>query len=197
VRRFIKGWKELGHEKRLGAFIVNYADDFVICCRGSAEEAMRVMRGMMSKLKLTVNETKTRLCQGRDGTFDFLGYTIGKAYSVRTGRAYIGVRPSAKKVKGLTRKLHEQTGPRWARLEPGQMVGKLNLLIGGWANYFCLGTVTKAYRRVMRYACDRLRQWLKRKYKVQGKGKSRFPDQDLHHRLGLLQLRRGRPSSPT
>jgi RNA-directed DNA polymerase len=197
VRRFIKGWKELGHEKRLGAFIVNYADDFVICCRGSAEEAMRVMREMTSKLKLTVNETKTRLCQGRDGTFDFLGYTIGKAYSPQTGRACIGVRPSAKKVKGLTQKLHEQTSPRWARLEPGQMGGKLNLLIRGWANYFCLGTVTKAYRRVMGYACDRLRQWLKRKYKVQGRGKTRFPDHYLHQRLGLLQLRRGRPSSPT
>jgi group II intron reverse transcriptase/maturase len=197
MRRFIKGWKELGHEERLGAFIVNYADDFVICCRGGAEKAMCVMREMMSKLKLTVNETKTRLCQGRDGTFDFLGYTIGKAYSVQTGRAYVGVRPSAKKVKGLTRKLREQTSQGWARLEPGQMVGKLNLLIGGWANYFCLGTVTKAYRRVTRYACDRLRQWLKRKFKVQGRGKSRFPDQYLHQRLGLLQLRRGRPSSPT
>jgi len=197
VRRFIKGWKELGHEERLGAFIVNYADDFVICCRGSAEEAMRVMREMMSKLKLTVNETKTRLCQGRDGTFDFLGYTIGKTYSVQTGRAYIGARPSAKKVKGLTQKLREQTSPRWARLEPEQLVGKLNLLIGGWANYFCLGTVTKAYRRVTHYACDRLRQWLKRKFKVQGRGKSRFPDQYLHQRLGLLRLRRGRPSSPT
>jgi hypothetical protein len=77
------------------------------------------------------------------------------------------------------------------------MVGKLNLLLGGWANYFCLGTVTKAYSRVTRYACDRLRQWLKRKYKVQGTGKSRFPDQYLHQRLGLLQLKRGRPSSPT
>ena len=44
----------------LSARIVNYADDFVICCTGTADEAMTVMRGMMSKLKLTVNETKTR-----------------------------------------------------------------------------------------------------------------------------------------
>jgi RNA-directed DNA polymerase len=197
MRRFIKGWKELGHEKRLGAVIVNYADDFVICCTGSAEEAMRVMREMMSKLKLTVNETKTRLCQGRDGTFDFLGYTIGKTYSAKTGRAYIGVRPSAKKVKGITRKLREQASSKRCGLEPEQMVSEFNRLLRGWANYFCLGTVTKAYRRVMGYACDRLRQWLKRKYKVQGTGKTRFPDTYLHQRLGLLRLRRGRPSSPT
>jgi group II intron reverse transcriptase/maturase len=40
MRRFILGWKSLGHQRRLDAFIVNYADDFVICCRGTAEEAM-------------------------------------------------------------------------------------------------------------------------------------------------------------
>src|SRR5580658_7143827 len=54
MRRFVLGWKQLGHEQRLDAHIVNYADDFVICCRGTAEEAMTVMRRMMQKLKLTV-----------------------------------------------------------------------------------------------------------------------------------------------
>ena len=63
MRRFVLGWKKLGHEKRLEAYIVNYADDLVICCRGRAEEALAAMRDMMSKLKLTVNENKTRVCQ--------------------------------------------------------------------------------------------------------------------------------------
>src|SRR5215471_2453207 len=40
MRRFVLGWKKLGHEKRLQAHIVNYADDLVICCRGHAEEAL-------------------------------------------------------------------------------------------------------------------------------------------------------------
>ena len=57
----MKGWKTGGHEQRLNARIINYADDFVICCRDTAEAAMNVMRTMMSKLKLTVNEQKTRL----------------------------------------------------------------------------------------------------------------------------------------
>jgi hypothetical protein len=34
---------------RLKAQIVNYADDFVICCRGMAEEAIPVMRTMMER----------------------------------------------------------------------------------------------------------------------------------------------------
>jgi RNA-directed DNA polymerase len=63
MRRFVLGWKKLGHEKRLAAYIVNYADDLVICCRGRAEEALATMRDIMGKLKLTVNETKTRVCK--------------------------------------------------------------------------------------------------------------------------------------
>ena len=110
MRRFILGWKVLGHEARLDAHIVNYADDFVICCRGHADEAMAAMRAMMARLRLTVNETKTRLCRGPDEPFNFLGYTFGRLYSPRTGGAYIGARPSAKKLQGLCQKLSEQTG---------------------------------------------------------------------------------------
>ena len=72
------------------AHIVNYADDFVICCRGTAAEAMTAMRAMMSRLKLTVNETKTRRCRVPEETFDFLGYTIGLCHSPRTGRPTSG-----------------------------------------------------------------------------------------------------------
>jgi hypothetical protein len=94
MRRFIRGWKASGHEKRLNARIVNYADDFVICCRADADQAMATMRTMMAKLKLTVNETKTRLCSLPDGSFDFLGYTFGRQISYRTRRAYLGASPS-------------------------------------------------------------------------------------------------------
>src|SRR3970282_757582 len=57
MRRFVLGWKRLGHERRLDAHIVNYADDFVICCRpGRAFQAMQTMRAIMERLRLTVNE---------------------------------------------------------------------------------------------------------------------------------------------
>ena len=73
MRRFVLGWKMLGHEQRLDAKLVNYADDFVICCRGTGEEALAAMRVMMTKLKLTVNETKTRLCRVAGREVDFPG----------------------------------------------------------------------------------------------------------------------------
>ena len=137
MRRFVYGWKALGHERRLKAYIVNYADDFVICCRGTALEAMSAMRGMMSRLKLTVNEAKTRLCRVPEESFDFLGYTIGLCHSPRTGRAYIGTRPSAKKVARLREEIRELTDRRRFWTEVEERVARLNRKLLGWSNYWC------------------------------------------------------------
>ncbi len=190
MRRFILGWKVLGHERRLDAHIVNYADDFVICCNGTADLAMTAMRDMMTKLKLTVNEAKTRLCRGPDERFDFLGYTIGTCYAPQTGWAYIGVRPSAKKVSGLKRRIREQTARSWLWLDPDEMVGRLNALLRGWVNYFCLGTVSAVYADVNRHVTCRLRHWLSRKFRLRGPQWSRHSDRYLRETLGLLRLQR-------
>ena len=89
MRRFVLGWKTLGHETRYQARIVNYADDFVILCRRRADDALATMRDMMRRLKLTVNETKTHVARLPAESFDFLGYTFGRMYSPRTGGAYL------------------------------------------------------------------------------------------------------------
>jgi group II intron reverse transcriptase/maturase len=188
MRRFVLGWKTLGHAERLKAQIVNYADDFVICCRGTAEEALQVMRSMMERLKLTVNETKTRVCRLPEETFDFLGYTIGRCYSTKTGKAYLGTRPSKKRITRLCRAISEETRRRWTLLESHDRVAKLNRMLSGWANYFCLGPVSKAYRIVDVHARHRLRQWLCAKHKVKGQGTTRFPDEYLEQTLGLVRL---------
>jgi group II intron reverse transcriptase/maturase len=188
MRRFIVGWKTLGHERRLDAHIVNYADDFVICCRGTAEKAMATMRGMMSKLRLTVNEKKTRLCHVPEETFDFLGYTIGRCHSPQTGRPYIGTWPSAKKIAGLRDEIREITDRRWLWTEVEDRVARLNRLLLGWSNYFCLGPVSRAYHAVDRHCRQRLRRWLCAKHKVKSRGTTRFPDQYLNDQLGLIRL---------
>ena len=188
MRRFVLGWRALGHERCFDAHIVNYADDFVICCRGAAEEAMRIMRGIMGKLKLAVNEQKTRLCRVPEETFDFLGYTIGRYYSTKTGKAYIGTCPSKKKVSSLCREISEMTSRRWTLLPVEGKVAEINRRLTGWSNYFCLGPVSKAYRAVDRHTCRRLRQWLCVKHKAGNRGVSRYPDEYLHRTLGLIKL---------
>jgi RNA-directed DNA polymerase len=190
MRRFVKGWKTGGHEKRLVARIVNYADDFVICCRGTADEAMTVMREMMSKLKLTVNETKTRLCHLPDESFDFLGYTLGRNYDCRTGESYLGPRPSRKKIDRLCREIGELTTRKKAGCDVEAQVKRINRKLKGWSNYFRLGTVSKAYRTVDSHVRHRVRQWLCVKFKVQGHGKKRFHADHLYQELGLYRLQR-------
>ena len=174
-RRFVLGWTSLGHAQRLDARIVNYADDFVICCRRDAEEALAVMRDMMSTLKLTVNEAKTRVCRLPAETFDFLGYTIGPCYRPRTGTCYLGTRPSAKRVARIKREISAMTGRRWVLLPVEDQVARLNRLLTGWSNYFRLGPVTAAYRAVDYHARTRLRQWLCRKHGVGYPGSDPVP----------------------
>jgi RNA-directed DNA polymerase len=188
MRRFVLGWKTLGHQKRLKAFIVNYADDLVICCRGSAEEALAAMREMMQKLKLTVNETKTRVCRVPKEHFDFLGYTFGRLFSPRTGGAYLGVRPARKRILRICREVSEMTDRRSSGRPTEEVVGEINRMLSGWANYFSLGTVGRVYNLVDRHVGFRLRMWLHAKYRTARVGNQRFIDAATARRIGLERL---------
>jgi RNA-directed DNA polymerase len=196
MRRFVLGWKRLGHERRFGAYIVNYADDLVICCRGEADKAMSVMRNMMSGLKLKVNETKTRVCSLPEEKFDFLGYTHGRCYSPKTGKAYMGLMPSKRRVQRLCQAVSELTGRQSTQQDAETMVGTLNRKLQGWSNYFRLGTVSPAYQAVDQHTTRRLRQWLCDKHKVSGQGTVRFSDATLHLKFGLIRLAQRISSHP-
>jgi RNA-directed DNA polymerase len=188
MRRFVLGWKKLGHEKRFGAYIVNYADDLVICCRGRAEEALATMRVMMTRLKLTVNETKTRVAKLPEEKFDFLGYTFGRCYSPKTGRAYLGTVPAKKRVIRICQAISSETGRDRILLDHETVVKKLNQMIDGWANYFCLGPVSKAYRAVEHHARKRLRRWLCAKHKLSWPATGKYPEASMHTKFGLVLL---------
>ena len=188
MRRFVLGWKKLGHEKRLKAYIVNYADDLVICCRAKGDEALVTMQDMMLKLKLTVNATKTRVCKLPEEKFDFLGYTFGRCYSPKTGRAYLGTTPSQKRVQRICRAISEETGRNKTLLEQETVIETLNRMMVGWANYFCLGPVSQAYRAIERHARKRLRQWLCAKHDLQWPATKHYPVAALHDSLGLARL---------
>ena len=188
MRRFVLGWKKLGHEKRWKAHIVNYADDLVICCRVGALQALAEMQVMMSRLKLTVNEKKTRICYLPEEKFDFLGYTFGRCYSMKRSRVYLGTVPSKKRVQRIWRAISAETGRDTVRVDPKTMVEKLNRMLTGWANYFCLGAVSKAYSAVDLHARRRLRRWLCDKHHEPRPGYKRFPEAALQSVYGLVQL---------
>jgi len=188
MRRFVLGWKQRGVEHRLRARIVSYADDYVICCKGTAAEAMSEMREMMWRLKLTINEAKTRVCQLPSERFDFLGYTFGRCYSTKTGRAYLGTRPSKRSLSKIIEAVRECTDRRTTWQETDVLVTSINRKLVGWANYFSLGPVSKAYHAIDEYTMRRLRRWLCVKHKVRNTGKTCYSKQYLHEQLGLVWL---------
>jgi RNA-directed DNA polymerase len=196
MRRFVLGWKKLGHEERLKAYIVNYADDFVICCRGKAEEALATMRDMIVRLKLTVNEKKTKVCKLPEEKFEFLGYSFGRCYSRKTGKAYLGTTPSKKRVQRICAAISAETGRNKTPLAAKEVVQTLNRMTTGWANYFCLGPVGRAYRAVDQHTRKRLRQWLCAKHQVRWPGKKRFPTASFYQVLGLVSLTERTASLP-
>jgi RNA-directed DNA polymerase len=160
-----KYFDTIPHDEAWQAHVINYADDFVILSRGYAAEALTWTDRVMTRLGLTLNRTKTRLCDARQERFDFLGYSFGPHCFRQTGRGFIGASPSKTSVQRLKDKVGETLVP--GNVGPWQEVsGSLNRLVRGWCGYFSPGSHYATDRVVEAHVYDRVRNFLVRRHNV-------------------------------
>jgi RNA-directed DNA polymerase len=188
MNRFLKYWRISGRSEAFQARVVNYADDFVILSRGCAEQALDWTRRVMMRIGLTLNEAKTGIKGARRESFDFLGYTLGPQRYRKDGHWYLGASPSQKSVLRIKAKVGDLLRPNnvgsWDEVRD-----RLNQILRGWSGYFCYGTRLMAYRAVDTHVYQRVRDFLKRRHKVKGRGTRRFSDAVVYGELGVLRLR--------
>ena len=189
MNRFLKHWRLTGRGAAFRAHVITYADDFVILSRGRAVEALAWTRAVMAKLGLMLNEAKTSVKDARRESFDFLGYTFGPQRYRKDGHGYLGARPSKRSVQRLKTKVSGLLGSGNKAPWP-EVRDRLNRFLLGWSAYFGYGTRLQAYRAVDNHVYDRVRAFLRKRHKVQGRGTKRFSDEQVFGGFGVLRLRR-------
>ena len=196
MNRFLKHWRLSGRGEAFRAHVISYADDFVILSRGHANEALAWTKAVMTKLGLTLNETKTSVKDARRESFDFLGYTLGPRHFPNGGRWYLGAAPSKKSVQRIKTKVSDLLIPGNKSAWP-EVCARLNRLLGGWAAYFSHGSLAPAYQAVDRHVYDRVCDFLRKRHKTPSRGTKQFPREHVYGERGVVQLNRVRKASPS
>jgi RNA-directed DNA polymerase len=196
MNRYLKVFRLRGLDRRHGARLVSYADDFVVLCHHGAAEVLAQTRRWFTQMGLTLNERKTRVVNGRAEPFTFLGYTFGPLHYRKDGHWYLGAAPAKKAVQRIKGRIRQILRPTNQAPWEG-VVAELNPVLQGWANYFSYGTRLMAYRAVDHYVYERVRHFLRRRHKVPSRGTRRFPAEVVFGELGVFRLRRFHLASPT
>ncbi len=118
--------------KMQGTTLVRYADDMVVLCpKGSAERYMVELRKFLTRLKLLVNEEKTKLVSAWTG-FDFLGVTFRKQRIPSRPRvAMCYVWPSQRSMQRIRDKVRTVVGDG-LQSSLSEKIFRLNRVIRGW-----------------------------------------------------------------
>jgi len=183
-------WERHELEARYRARLVRYADDLVILCAKSVDAPMAMLRKVLGKLDLSLNETKTRVVDARKESFDFLGFNIGLRRSSKSGKRYPHVEPSKRSEQRIKDRTKELTGRNRTPVPMSRIIGELNRTLRGWSNYFHYRNCTVSMSRVKMHVEERVRTHLRRRHNLatRAKGYQQFPGHVIYGRYGLFKL---------
>lgn len=188
INRLLKAFAASKLGRKHGARIINYADDFVVVARKGAAEVLAQVKRWLEGMKLTLNESKTCIRDGRKEKFRFLGYELGPMMNRRTRRRYLGAQPSKKAMETIRGKVSKALwrgrNERWEVIRD-----ELNRMLRGWANYFAYGSPYASFRLVDIHVADRVRNLLRRRHQLPC-ATSRFGYVEVHGALGVIEVRR-------
>jgi RNA-directed DNA polymerase len=187
MHRFIKAFRKHGLDKKHGAVLVNYADDFVVLCRHDAGGALDTIRRWFAQIGLELNDRKTAVRNVRKESFDFLGYTFKMLRSYKTGAPYPGVVPASKAVLRFKEEVRHWL-IRQNVLPTEEVIATLNRKLRGWATYFRYGSVLRVRQKLDRFIYDRVRNFLRRRHQVTTRGTRRWPWEYVFGELGVVSL---------
>ena len=184
-------WERKNLQQRLGARIVRYADDIVILCRkNKSGKAMEVLRQILERLKLTLNEAKTKIINAFEGKFDFLGFTIWMGKGRKTRNYYPHVQPSKKALQKIKDRVTELTSRRRTIRPIEWIVNEINATVRGWVGYFHYRNCCKVLGQLRSHTEERLRTHLRKRHKVRNRnaGYVRFSSRLLYERFNLYKV---------
>lgn len=175
--------------KRNGVKIVRYADDFVLMARSLPQESLDHMNRMFGRMKLKINEDKSRLLNAKEESFDFLGHTFRYSDSLYGNSSkYWNVEPSKKSQKKVRSKISDYLQAN-GHNPPEKLVSGLNAILRGWINYYSVKGVTypsKAKKHIQYYLNLKLQRYYKQKSQRKSKLYNRGAMSVLIEQYGLI-----------
>ena len=149
-----------------------------------------MVRDVLERLGLSLNETKTHIVDATQSGFNFLGFMIQMSQGVKTGKRYPSVRPADRSLMKIRARLKELTGRNLTPIPLEDIVGNVNRSLRGWVNYFHYRNSSLVMSKVKTHAEERLRTHLMKRHKIKdrGTGLRRFPSRDLYDRYGLYKV---------
>jgi RNA-directed DNA polymerase len=183
-------WERHQLDRKLGARIIRYADDFVVLCKRGVEAPMARIRHILDRLDLKLNEVKTHIVDARQEGFNFLGFEIKVSKNWRTGKDYARVSPAAKSLAKIKLRVKQLTARERTLIPLEHIVGSVNASLRGWAAYFHHQHGSSVLKKVKTHAEERLRTHLMRRHRIsdRGTGLLRFPTNQLYERYGLYKV---------